>query len=273
MAISQQESTGTHIRGQPPYWHVPVMTSLDAPNSSDRRRQMPVGSTMPIIIPTPKGTLRVMMDIEMEDIPPLPPDKHERKVAAGIPPFKHTSRNNVSRQERIPSILATVPKAPEATLGKEKATHRRPTIVKKMAELRTKIKLLSTPIRLILGAKPFDVEEYLRMIMVHSIPITDLVACSPVIWRIRGRNLKTVPQEKRIYSLQRQAALRSITWILLLYDSERRNSKSRKLEARWRGPYWIQALLTGGAYRLNELKDGKLQLHQGGRSVNHPRSA
>src|SRR5690348_9068500 len=58
---------------------------------------------------------------------------------------------------------------------------------------------------------------------------------------------------------------------VLLYDSSRSESKSRKLEARWRGPYWIRTCLAGGAYRLNELRDGKLQAYRNGRSINHLR--
>lgn len=58
---------------------------------------------------------------------------------------------------------------------------------------------------------------------------------------------------------------------VLLYDSGRSESKSRKLEARWQGPYWVRTCLAGGAYRLNELKDGKLQMYRKGRSINHLR--
>ena len=56
---------------------------------------------------------------------------------------------------------------------------------------------------------------------------------------------------------------------VLLYNSVRSKTKAGKLEPCWRGPYWVQACLSGGAYRLNEIRDGRLQLHRQGRSVNH----
>lgn len=206
-AIRQKENRGARTGGQLPYRRMPAVTSTDIPHSSDARPQMTMGTATQTVAPTPSSTTRTLMDVEMKEISPSTPEKRERMVAVEIPPFKRTSPNNANRQERMPSAPAKVPKASGATLGKEKATRRSPTDAKEMAELRTKIKSLPASIRLTFGTKPFDIEECLRTTMVHNMSIADLVACSPLIRRILGRALKTVPQEKRIYLLRRHPAL------------------------------------------------------------------
>ncbi|KAG0344712.1 hypothetical protein BGZ54_005769, partial [Gamsiella multidivaricata] len=70
------------------------------------------------------------------------------------------------------------------------------------------MKSLPAPIRLTLGSTPFDIEECLRTTMVEKISIADLIGVSPLIRRLLGQALKTIPQEKRVYLLHQHPTLR-----------------------------------------------------------------